>query len=279
MVQIGKWNTLTILRELEFGVYLHDGDNGILLPTRYVPKDVTIGDEVTVFLYHDGEDRIIATTDKPYAELDEIFYTYCVSVTPAGAYLEWGIMKDIFVPKSKQLLGMQVDEPYFVKIYVDEKTGRLAATEKIEFELSNKELTVKEGEEVQLLMYRKSDIGYVAIINNKHTGVLHFNDVFKKIGKGSKHTGYIKSIKQKEDDFIIDLVLEKQGFSNRIEQDTEKIMRLLTEHNNILPYSDKSEPDAIYTFFGMSKKQFKKAIGTLYKERKIQIEEERIVGI
>jgi predicted RNA-binding protein (virulence factor B family) len=272
MIQVGTWQTLTILRELEFGVYLDDGNEGILLPTRYVPRDKTIGDDVTVFLYHDGEDRIIATTDEPFATLDEIFYTECVDVTDAGAYMSWGIMKDLFVPKSKQLLGMEKGEWYFVKIYLDEQTGRLAGTEKIEFGLQNKELTVKENDEVKLVMYRKSDIGYVAIVESKHTGVLHFNDVFVKINKGDELIGYVKNIKPKEDEFTIDIVLDKPGFSNRIENDTEKIERLLKENNGVLAFGDKSSPEEIYSFFGMSKKAFKNALGNLYKEKKITLE-------
>jgi predicted RNA-binding protein (virulence factor B family) len=174
-------------------------------------------------------------------------------------------MKDIFVPKSKQLSGMREGAEYLVKIYLDEQTGRVAATEKIEPFLSNEHLTVKEKDVVDLVVYRRTDIGYVVIINNKHTGVLHFNEIYQTIGVGDKMKGFIKTIRPENK---IDVVIGKLGY-DRVEDETGKILRLLNENNGYLPYHDKSDPEEIYGYFGMSKKAFKMATGNLYKQQKI----------
>lgn len=275
MVEVGKYNLLKVIREVDFGVYLDDGAEGILLPKRFVPIATAIGDELKVFLYHDGEDRLIATTQEPKGVLDDIVKMRAVTVTPHGAFLDMGLMKDIFVPKSKQIFDMRVNGDYLVKIYLDEQTGRIAATEKLEPYLSNEELTVTELEVVDLIAYRRTDIGYVCIINNVHTGVLHFNEIYRNIGVGDKFKGFIKKIypvtNDKEDRFRIDVAAGKPGY-NRVEDETGKVLRLLRENNGYLPYNDKSKPEDIYDFFGMSKKTFKMTTGNLYKERKISFE-------
>jgi predicted RNA-binding protein (virulence factor B family) len=265
MIKVGDYNTLKVMREVDFGVYLDDGKEGILLPKRFVPQGVKPGDELEVFLYHDGEDRLIATTQKPKGKVGDIVRLKAVSVTKQGAFLDWGLMKDIFVPKSKQLSGMREGGEYLVKIYIDEQTGRVAADEKIERMLSNDNLTVKEMEEVDLTILRGTDIGYFVIINNVHTGVLHFNEVYREIDMGDKYKGYIKKIYP---DNKIDVVLGKPGY-NRVEDEAGKILRLLSENNGYLPYHDKSAPEEIYAFFGMSKKAFKMTTGSLFKQRKI----------
>ena len=275
MVEVGKYNVLKVIRAVDFGVYLDDGAEGILLPKRFVPTATSIGDELKVFLYHDGEDRIIATTQEPKGVLGDIVKMRAVTVTPQGAFLDMGLMKDIFVPKSKQIFDMRVNGDYLVKIYLDEQTGRIAATEKLEPFLSNEELTVKELEVVDLIVYRRTDIGYVCIINNQHTGVLHFNEIYRNIGVGDKFKGFIKKIypvsNDKEDRFRIDVAAGKPGY-NRVEDEAGKVLRLLKENNGYLPYNDKSKPEEIYDFFGMSKKTFKMTTGNLYKERKISFE-------
>ena len=275
MVEVGKYNLLKVIRAVDFGVYLDDGADGILLPKRFVPTATSIGDELKVFLYHDGEDRIIATTQEPKGVLDDIVKLRAVTVTPHGAFLDMGLMKDIFVPKSKQIFDMRVNGDYLVKIYLDEQTGRIAATEKLEAYLSNEELTVKELEVVDLIVYRRTDIGYVCIINNRHTGVLHFNEIYRNIGVGDKFKGFIKKIypvsNDKEDRFRIDVAAGKPGY-NRVEDEAGKVLRLLRENSGYLPYNDKSKPEDIYDFFGMSKKTFKMTTGNLYKERKISFE-------
>jgi predicted RNA-binding protein (virulence factor B family) len=275
MVEVGKYNLLKVIRAVDFGVYLDDGAEGILLPKRFVPTATAIGDELKVFVYHDSEDRIIATTQEPKGVLGDIVKMRAVTVTPQGAFLDMGLMKDIFVPKSKQIFDMRVNGDYLVKIYLDEQTGRIAATEKLEPFLSNEELTVKELEVVDLIVYRRTDIGYVCIINNRHTGVLHFNEIYRNIGVGDKFKGFIKKIypesNDKEDRFRIDVAAGKPGY-NRVEDEAGKVLRLLRENNGYLPYNDKSKPEDIYDFFGMSKKTFKMTTGNLYKERKISFE-------
>lgn len=279
MIRVGEFNKLKVAREVDFGVYLDDGGEGILLPTRFVPKGITVGNEVEVFVYHDGEERLIATTQKPKGILGDIVKLRCISITNQGAFLDNGLMKDLFVPKSKQLQGMMPNGEYLVKIYLDEQTGRLAATEKLESFLSNENLTVKELEVVDLVVYRRTDIGYVCIINNKHTGVLHHNEIFRNITSGDRFTGFIKKIYPEDKTgnlrYRIDVSAGKPGYT-RVEDETEKILRLLKEHNGFLPYHDKSNPDDIYDFFGMSKKTFKMTTGNLYKQRKISFEKDGI---
>ena len=275
MVEVGRYNLLKVIRAVDFGVYLDDGAEGILLPKRFVPTATSVGDELKVFLYHDGEDRIIATTQEPKGVLDDIVKLRAVTVTEHGAFLDMGLMKDIFVPKTKQIFEMRVNGDYLVKIYLDEQTGRIAATEKLEPFLSNEELTIKELELVDLIVYRRTDIGYVCIINNIHTGVLHHNEIYRNIGVGDKFKGFIKKIypvsNDKDDKYKIDVAAGRPGY-NRVEDEAGKVLRLLAENNGYLPYNDKSKPEDIYDFFGMSKKTFKMTTGNLYKERKIAFE-------
>ncbi|MES1215585.1 MAG: S1-like domain-containing RNA-binding protein [Bacteroidota bacterium] len=266
MIQIGLYNTLKVIKQKPMGVFLDDGKDGILLPKRFVPPGTKIGDELKVFLYHDGEDRIIATTLQPKAVLGDIVKLKVVSTTEHGAFLDIGLMKDIFVPRSKQVNFMRVQGEYLVKIYLDEQSGRLAATERIDQGLSNESLTVKEKDIVDLLVYRESDLGYVVIINNKHTGVLHASEVYRDINIGDRFQGFIKKILPENK---IDVVAGKPGYE-RVEDETEKVLRLLKENNGYLPYHDKSLPEDIYSFFAMSKKTFKMTAGNLYKQKKIE---------
>lgn len=268
MVKVGEYNLLKVLREVEFGVYLDDGKEGILLPKRFVPQAVKNGDELEVFVYHDSDDRLIASTQQPKGILGDIVKLRCVSVTQQGAFLDWGLMKDIFVPKSQQLTKMIPQGDYLVKIYLDKQTGRIAATEKLDQFLSNDDLTVKEMDVVNLIVYRRTDIGYLMIINNRHTGVLHFNEIYRPITAGDKFEGFIKKISPEHK---IDVAAGKPGYK-RVEDEAEKITRLLQENNGYLPYYDKSDPEEIYEFFGMSKKTFKMTVGNLYKQKKITLE-------
>lgn len=265
MIIMGEYNVMKVFREKSMGVFLDDGAEGILLPKRFVPPGTEIGDEIEVFLYHDGEDRPIATTQKPLGVLGDIVKLKAVSVTHQGAFLDWGLMKDLFVPKSKIRNFMVPNGEYLVKIVLDEQTGRLAATEKLEPYLSNEELTVQEKEEVDLIVYRETDIGYEVIINKQHKGILHFNEVYRNIVIGDQFRGFIKDILP---DNKINVAAGKIGYT-RVEDESEKILRLLKEHNGNLPYHDKSSPEEIYSFFAMSKKTFKMVIGKLYKNRQI----------
>ncbi len=267
-INAGSYHTLKVLRKVDFGVYLDDGNEGILLPKRFVPPDLEEDNEIKVFVYHDGEDRLIATTQRPMGIIGDIVKLRAVSVTPQGAFMDWGLMKDIFVPKSQQINPMRPSGEYLVKIYTDEQTGRVAATERFENELSNDHLTVKQGDEVDLIVLRRTDIGYLVIINNLHTGVLHFNEVYRSIGTGDKFRGFIKNILPGNK---IDVAAGKMGYG-RVEDESAKVLRLLRENDGYLPYNDKSDPEEIYLFFGMSKKTFKMTTGNLYKQKKISFE-------
>jgi predicted RNA-binding protein (virulence factor B family) len=274
-IKVGEYNTLKIARAFDFGMYLGEGKDVVLLPKRFIPAGAEVGDNLKVFVYHDSEDRLIATTQQPKGIVGDIVYLPVVSVTAHGAFMDYGLMKDLFVPKSKQLAGMRTGGHYFVKIYLDEQTGRIAASEKIEQYLSNEQLTVKELEPVDLQVYRRTDIGYVVIINNRHTGVLHFNDIYQDINVGDSLKGYIKNIREENK---LDVGVGKIGYQ-RVEDETGKVMRLLQENNGYLPYNDKSSPEDIYSFFGMSKKTFKMTTGNLYKNRKIEFTQTGIKAV
>ena len=265
MIQVGQYNTLKIARKTDFGFYLDDGSEGILLPKRFAPANLKQGDEIKVFVYHDSDNRLIATTQQPKGVVGDIVKLKVVDITHQGAFMDWGLMKDIFVPKSQQSSIMRKGGEYLVQIYIDAQTGRVAATEKIEKQFSNENLTVKEMDSVELVVFRRTEIGYTVIINGLHTGMLYFGDIFTEVEIGDRLQGYIKKIRP---DNKIDVMLGKPGYQ-KVEEETEKILRLLQENGGFLPYHDKSDPDDIYKVFGMSKKTFKMTTGALYKQKKI----------
>jgi len=263
---MGEYNLLKVIKVKDMGVFMDNGEEGILLPKRFVPPGTRLGDELEVFLYHDSEGRPIATTQKPLGVLGEIVKLKAVSITPQGAFLDWGLMKDLFIPKSGMVSFMQPMGEYLVKIVMDEQTGRIAATEKLERFLSNENLTVKEKDLVDLLVYRQTEIGYEVIINNKHKGILHANEVYRPIEIGDRFPGFIKSILAENK---MDVAAGKPGYQ-RVEDEAGKILRLLKENEGYLPYHDKSSPEEIYQFFQISKKTFKMTVGNLYKQHKIR---------
>jgi uncharacterized protein len=279
MVRVGEYNDLVVKRQPSMGLILDDGGEGILLPKRFAPPNTRPGDKIKVFVYHDSEDRLIATTQRPRAILGDIVLLRVVTLTPQGAFLDWGLMKDLFVPKTKQITGMRLGGEYLVKIYLDEQTGRLAATEKFEPFLSNNNLTVKDNDIVTLTVLRRTDIGCLVAINNRHTGVLHSNEIYREIRVGDRFPGFIKNIlpasQSPSGDTQIDVAAGRPGYA-RVEDAAEKVLRLLHENKGHLPFHDKSDPEAIYTFFGMSKKTFKMTTGKLYKEKKISLTTEGI---
>jgi len=279
MINVGQYNSLKVIRIVDFGVYLEDEAEGILLPKRFVPVGTQKGDIINAFVYHDGEGRLIATTQKPIGVVGDIVKLKARTVTPHGAFLDNGLMKDVFVPRVKQVSEMLPNHNYLVKIDIDKVSGRMVATEKLDSFLSNETPTVTELEIVNLIVYRKTNIGYVVIINNIHTGVLHNNDVFKNIDIGDSLVGFIKKIYPEDTSsklrFKIDVAIGKPGY-NKVEDESEKILRLLDENKGWLPYHDKSNPEDIYAFFGMSKKTFKMTVGTLFKQRKIELEKNGI---
>jgi uncharacterized protein len=266
MIQAGKFFTLPVVKMVDFGAYLDGEEAGeILLPKRYVPQGLRAGDELEVFLYHDGESRLIATTDKPKGIVGDIVVLEVKDVMHQGAFLEWGIMKDLFLPLSQQASVLYKGMKVPVLVYLDEMTGRVAATEKFQHHLKGNPITLVENDPVNLLVTRKTDLGFEVIINSMHVGLIHFSDIFHEMKIGDRLKGFIKKLLP---DDKIDVMPGERGYK-RIESETEKIMRLLKENNGYLPYHDKSSPEEIYTFFGMSKKSFKMAIGGLYKDKKI----------
>jgi len=265
MVSVGQYNTLKVVKEVDFGMYLDGGEQEILLPKRYVPAGLQPGDELEVFVYHDNEQRLVATTARPFGAVGDIVFMEVADVTSSGAFMKWGIMKDVFVPVSQMHSRMIPGKKYFIFLYIDERTGRVTGTEKIDKYLSNADLAVSEGDEVDLLVFQITDIGYKTIINSKHLGVLHFSDVFKELQVGDQLSGFVKTIRP---DNKIDVVAGTRGYQ-KVEGEEEKVLRLLTENSGYLPYDDKSKPEDIYDFFGISKKTFKMVLGALYKKRLI----------
>jgi predicted RNA-binding protein (virulence factor B family) len=273
MAEIGKLNSLRVVKEVDFGLYLDGGEHGeILLPKRYVPESAKPEDILEVFIYLDSEDRIIATTETPYIMVGEFACLKAVAVTPMGAFLDWGLMKDLFVPFREQKLKMEEGRWYIVTVYLDPETKRLVASAKIEKFLDNLPPDYEAGQEVDLLIAGETDLGFNAIINNKHLGVIYRNEIFQPLRKGDRIKGYIKKIREDEK---IDLLLQKPGYA-KVDDISLKIVDVLKKHNGFLPVTDKSDPDAIYELFGVSKKTYKKAIGTLFKFQIIDIEDKGI---
>jgi predicted RNA-binding protein (virulence factor B family) len=272
-INVGQFNLMRVDRKVDFGFYMDDGGEGILLPKRFVPSGLQIDDTISVFVYHDSDNRLIATTQEPFAVVGDIAALKVVEVTSQGAFLDWGLMKDLFVPVSQQLSTMRLGGKYLVKLYIDAQTGRVAATEKIDKQISNDILTVKEGEKVKIQVYRESEIGYVVIVNQVHQGLVYKNEVFTHLHIGQFiDEAFVKKIRE---DNKLDIGLGKQGVE-KLADDNQKIMSLLKLHKGFLPYHDKSAPDDIYAFFGMSKKAFKMNVGMLYKLKLISIEEDGI---
>lgn len=276
MINIGQFNKLKVVRTVDFGVYLEDDGDGILLPKRFVPDGTKKGDTIDAFIYHDGEGRLIATTQKPKGVVGDIVALKVRTTTSFGAFLDNGLMKDIFVPRANQLAEMMPNKTYVIKIELDKVSNRLVGTQKLDAVLNNENHNLKELDIVDLLVYRETNIGFACIINNAHLGLLHKNEVFSKINIGDSFKGYIKKIY--EEDLAskikikIDLGIGKIGYT-KVEDELEKILRLLKENNGFLPYHDKTNPEDIYSFFGMSKKTFKMTTGSLFKQRKIEFVE------
>jgi predicted RNA-binding protein (virulence factor B family) len=273
MVRIGKSSTLEVVKFTDQGAYLDGGPYGeILLPNRYVPEGCREEDEIEVFIFFDSEDRIVASTIFPTVMVDEFGYLNVVAVSSFGAFLDWGLPKDLLVPFREQAVKMEKDKSYLVYVYVDHTTGRIVASSKINKYLDKEEIDFVEGDEVKLIISNKTDLGYNAIINGKHLGIIYSNEIFKPIKTGDRVNGFIKKIRE---DGKVDLCLEKQGY-DKVDPVSAEILEKLKTSNNFLPYSDNTEPELIKSEFGVSKKTFKKAIGLLYKNKQITIEEEGI---
>ncbi|MFH1415771.1 MAG: S1-like domain-containing RNA-binding protein [Elusimicrobiota bacterium] len=273
MTQIGKHNKLKVVKTVDFGLYLDGKELGeILLPTRYVPDGCKPGDIIEVFIYNDSEDRIIATTEQPLAEVDDFAFLKVAAVNPVGVFLEWGLSKDLLVPFREQSIDMKEGRSYIVRVYLDNKSNRIAASAKLDKFLNDLPPEYDPYEEVDLFICNDTDIGYKAIINNSHWGMLYKNEVFQTLKQGQKIKGFIEKIR---DDGKIDLCLQKPGYS-QIEEVSAMILDSIKNSGGFIGLTDKSDPEAIYKMFGISKKTYKKALGALYREELILLEKEGI---
>ncbi len=275
MLQIGKFNTLKLVKTVDFGVYLDGGEKGeILLPRKFVPELLnTEEDEISVFVYYDSEDRLIATTQRPLVQVGEFARLQVKSVTRVGAFLDWGIeAKDLLVPFREQSVEMQEGRYYLVYVYLDFATGRIAASAKLDKYLDNVPPEYTPNQEVDILVAQETQLGYKVIINNLHWGMIYHNEIFRPIASGDRMKAYIKQVREDEK---IDVALQLAGY-DRIDPLSEMILTKLNEAGGRLPLSDKSPAEEIARYFQCSKKSFKKAIGALYKARRIVIEENSI---
>ncbi|MPQ47698.1 GntR family transcriptional regulator [Marinifilum sp. N1E240] len=268
---IGQYAELKVAKLVDFGVFLEGEDEAlILLPNQYVPAKTQIDDTIKVFIYRDSEDRIIATTLTPKAIAGEFAVMKVKSVTNVGAFLDWGLAKDLLVPFSEQRDKLQEGLSYLVFVYIDESTGRIVATAKIEKILKDVELSYNEGDEVDILVGKKGDLGFQVLINDDALGIIYKNEIFGHLKTGDKRKAYIKKLRP---DGKIDISLQQQGYQNEVPKSGQQILDMLKDEEGFLPLNDKSSPDDIYYTLKMSKKNFKKAIGLLYKQKLITIED------
>lgn len=273
MFELGKLNTLTVLKKLDFGLYLDGGDGEeILLPRRYVPEGCSVGDELEVFVYLDSEDLLIATTETPKAEVGECAYLSVVEVNRIGAFLDWGLPKDLLVPFGEQQKPMQVGQSYVVYLYVDQASERIAASTKLDKFLADTSPYYKVQQQVDLLICGRTDLGYRAVVDGGTIGLLFKSDVFKPISIGQKIKGYIKHIRE---DKKLDLCLQLVS-REALDDLSEKILAFITAEGGQTTMTEKSPPDVIAKQFGVSKSSYKKALGKLYKKRLIVIEKTHI---
>ena len=273
MINIGKINKLNVVKQQGADVYLSDGSSGkkVLLADSKLPANCQVGDTLDVFVYVDSEGHLAATTKKPLAEVGDVAWLKVVSLNYVGAFLDWGLPKDLLVPFSEQYHEMEVGRSYLVKVFLDDQ-NRIAATTKIDKLLSDESDDYEVGQKVSLIIADKSDLGVKAIINNSHWGMLYENELFQSVRKGQKMEGYIKQIRE---DRKIDLSLHQPGYGKVVSL-TDSIIAKLKANNGVLMLSDKSPPEAIYAAFGVSKKVFKQAIGALYKQQLITIDKNGI---
>lgn len=273
MLQLGKFQELTILRETDPGLFLGDTEeNEVLLPHRYKPEEYAIGDAINVFLYLDNEERPIATTDEPLIKLNEFAYLQCVAVTKHGAFVDWGLVKQLFVPFKEQARPMTKGNWYIVHLYLDELTNRLVGSSKTNKYLSNDKIEVAKYDEVSIMVSHITERGANAIINGKHKGLIYLEDIFEDIRTGDKLKAFVKKVRE---DNKIDLVLQAEGYKS-IEPNANYLIEELKAAGGFLPFHDKTDPEIIKNELGLSKKSFKKAVGSLYKDKQITIKPDGI---
>ena len=269
MTEVGKYNTLPILRSVDFGVYLDGGELGeILLPQRYLPEGSRVGDAVEVFVYYDSEDRVIATTERPYAQVGEFAVLKVNSVNPVGVFLDWGLAsKELLVPFREQRAEMFPGKYYVVYLYVDEVSGRIVATAKINRFLQKTPVDYTLNQEVSLLVTQETELGFKVIVDNAHWGMIYHNEIFKPVHRGDRLTGYVTHIRADEK---VDVALQPVGYGG-VDSLAQGILDAIRKNDGFLRFNDKSDAGEIAAAFGRSKKNFKKAVGALYRQRLIEI--------
>ncbi|WP_405397924.1 S1 RNA-binding domain-containing protein [Maribacter sp. Asnod2-G09] len=273
MIELGRINNLEILRDTSVGLFLGDEEgNDVLLPNKYVPTEYEIGEKIKVFCYLDYDERPVATTLEPDIMLGEFRLLQVAEVNEFGAFMQWGLEKHLLVPFREQRVKMKEGQWYVVHCYLDERSGRLVASNKLDRFLSNDTIDLKEWEKVDLVVTRQTDLGWEVIVNEKHKGLVYFNEVFKPINIGDVIPGCIKTIRK---DNKLDISLQPLG-AKVLEPAAKKIYEVLVKSGGFLGLHDKSAPEEIRDVFQMSKKTFKKGLGTLYKDRKIKIESDGI---
>ena len=269
MTEVGKYNTLPILRSVDFGVYLDGGELGeILLPQHYLPEGSRVGDAVEVFVYYDSEDRVIATTERPYAQVGEFAVLKVNSVNPVGVFLDWGLAsKELLVPSREQRAEMFPGKYYVVYLYVDEVSGRIVATAKINRFLQKTPVDYTLNQEVSLLVTQETELGFKVIVDNAHWGMIYHNEIFKPVHRGDRLTGYVTHIRADEK---VDVALQPVGYGG-VDSLAQGILDAIRKNDGFLRFNDKSDAGEIAAAFGCSKKNFKKAVGALYRQRLIEI--------
>lgn len=272
MIQIGTYNELEVIKQMDFGIYLKEGDIEILMPTKWVPTGTKIGDRLNVFVFRDSDDRLIATTVEPYATANTFAFLEVKQVNDIGAFLDWGMDKDLLVPFREQAYRMEAGNSYVVFVYVDETTNRLVASTKLKKFIEKEPNTIQPNDIVNLLIYSETPLGFNAIINNLYTGLIYKNEIFENIRIGDKLKGYIKNIRE---DGKIDISLQKSGFE-LVDDVKWRLLSILKQNNGFLPLHDGSSPEEIKQKLQISKKAFKKAVGALYKEQLIKLNKEGI---
>jgi uncharacterized protein len=275
-MEVGKYNTLQILRGTSVGMYLGDEEgNDVLLPHKYIPENTQIGESIEVFIYRDSEDRLIATTLKPLILLNQFAILEVVTATQFGAFLDWGLEKDLFVPFKEQNHKLQKGQWVPVYLYLDEQTDRLVASAKVNKYFKNLDgVDLDEGQEVDLLVFEKTELGHNVVINNLYKGLVYENETFRRLAWGDTTKGYVKLIREEGK---IDISLQPLGFLKTLEPNQKTILEKLEASGGVLNLSDSSDPIEIQEVLEMSKKSFKKAIGVLYKDKKILINKDSIV--
>ena len=268
MIEIGKYNVLTVVKIVDFGVYLDVGERGeILMPKEYVPANCSPDDEVKVFIYFDSEDRIVATTEVPTIMVGVFAYLKVVATSSVGAFLDWGLRTVLLVPFREQREPMVVGKSYLVYAYVDKASDRIVASAKIEKYLDQVFPDYQENQEVDILIARPSDLGYNVIVNHTHWGLIYNNEIFRPVRIGERTKGYVKRVREDEK---IDVALQPAGYE-KIGGLAGMILEKLKDYEGVLDLSDKSKPEDIYNVFGCSKKNYKKALGTLLKQGIIEV--------